>query len=397
MKLTAGLHLCNSCIDLALLRCHLIVPRHRQGLNFNGSLTMKSNFLIAVFIIIMLSRSLAVAGDEENDGGGFPQPFEEYGIEFHASLEFEYRTEEGFDDTEDASSSTTSSDSATLDLEFGYQPCDWFKGDLLITWDDETPLEIDEGFITVGDTETFPLFLTAGKLTLPFGLFETSMISDSLTQEIGEIKTYAGVLGVEWQGLYASTFIYDGSTIDGDDGGRDLKVFGAGAGYLYEEDDVVFMAGGGWVENIADADSFSEFLDEDNLHLKDSTPGAVVYSLLEYGPYTLVAEYVAALEHIEVIDEDEAVDLGRSEAWNTEISYSIEIEDVEVVTALTYGQSESLGDLLPKKRLGGGVTVFPRPYLKLAVEYLREYDYSVSKGGTGDEADIVTLQLGLEY
>ncbi len=358
---------------------------------------MKIIFPVFFFFIIMSSFNLAVAGDKEDDPGDFPQPLEEYGIEFHASLEFEYRTEEGFDDTEEASSSTTSSDSATLDLEFGYQPCDWFRGDLLITWDDETPLEIDEGFVTVGDTETFPLFLTAGKLTLPFGLFETSMISDPLTQEVGEIKTYATVLGVEWQGLYVSTFIYDGTTIDGDDDGRDLKVFGAGAGYLYENDDVVFTVGGGWIENLADADSFSEFLDEENLHLKDRSPGAVVYSLLEYGPLTLIAEYVAALEHVDVIDEDEAVDLGRSEAWNAEVSYSIEIEDVEAVAALTYGQSESLGDLLPKKRLGGGVTVFPRPYLKLAVEYLREYDYSVSKGGTGDEADIVTLQLGLEY
>jgi len=357
---------------------------------------MKNILLIAVFIIMFLSR-LAVAGDEENDADGFPQPFEEYGIEFHATVEFDYRTEEGFDDTEDARSSTTSSDSATLDLEFGYQPCDWFKGDLLITWDDETPLEIDEGFVTVGETETFPLFLAAGKLTLPFGLFETSMISDPLTQEMGEIKTYATVLGIEWRGLYASSFIYDGSTIDGDDDGRDLKVFGAGAGYLYEEDDVVFMAGGGWIENIADADSFSEFLDEDNLHLKDRSPGAVVYSLLGYGPLTLTAEYVAALEHVEVTDEDEVVDLGRSEAWNTEISYRIELEAVEAIAALTYGQSDSLGGLLPKKRLGGGITVFPLPYLKLAVEYLREYDYSVSKGGTGDEADVVTFQLGLEY
>ncbi len=136
-------------------------------------------------------------------------------------------------------------------------------------------------------------------------------------------------------------------------------------------------SGGGWVENIADADSFSEFLDEENLHLKDRTPGAVVYSLLEYGPLTLIGEYVAALEHIEVIDEDDTVDLGRSEAWNTEISFSHEIRNIEVIAALTYGQSDSLGDLLPKKRLGVGVTVLPRPYLKLAVEYLREYDYSV--------------------
>lgn len=370
--------------------------KHRQVLDFNGFLAMKTIFPVFFFLVIS-SCSLAVAGDKEDDAGAFPQPLEEYGIEFHASLEFEYRTEEGYDDTEDASSSTTTSDSATLDIEFGYQPCDWFRGDIFITWDDETPLEIDEGFVTLGDTETFPLFLTAGKLTLPFGLFETSMISDPLSQEVGEIKTYAVAIGIEWQGLYASTFIYDGSTIDGDDDGRDLKVFGAGAGYLYEQEDVVFMVGGGWVENLPDADSFSEFLDEEHLHLEDRSPGAVVYSLLEYSRLTLFAEYVSALEHIEVIDEDETVDLGRSEAWNAEISYSMEIEDVEAVAALSYGRSNSLGDLLPKKRLGGCITVFPFPYLKVAVEYLREYDYSVSKGGTGDEADIVTFQLGLQY
>ena len=342
----------------------------------------------------MFSGSQAAADDD--DTSGFPQPFEEYDIEFHATVEFDYRTEEGFDDTEDESSTTSNGD-ASLDLEFAYQPCDWFKGDLIISWDDETPLEIDEGFVTIGGAEGVPPFLTLGKLTLPFGLYETSMISDPLTQELGEIKTYAAVLGVEWQGLYASSFIYDGSTIDDDDDGRDLKVFGAGAGYLYEKDDLVFMAGGAWVENIADADSFSEFLDEDNLHLIDRSPGIVVYSLLEYGPVTLIADYVAALEHVDVIDEDEVIDLGRSEAWNTEISYNMEVMDIEASVALTYGQSDSLGDMLPKKRLGAGITIFPRPYLKLAAEYLREYDYSIGQGGTGDEADFVTFQLGLEY
>jgi len=359
---------------------------------------MKTFLLTFGFLLLaILSNGPASASDDEDDTGGFPQPLEEYGIEFHASLEFEYQTEEGFDDTEDASSSTTNSDSATLDLEFSYQPCDWFRGDLLITWDDETPLEIDEGFVTVGDTETFPLFLTAGKLTLPFGLFETSMISDPLTQEIGEIKTYAGVLGIEWQGLYASTFIYDGSTIDGDDDGRDLKVFGVSAGYLYEDDALVFMVGSGWIDNITDADSFSEFLHEERLQLKDRSPGAVIYSLIEYGPLTFSAEYVTALEHIEVIDEDEVEDLGRTEAWSTELSYSGEIVEAEFVVALSYGESDSLGDLLPEKRFGAGVSFSPLPYLNLACEYLREHDYPISRGGTGDEANIVTFQMELEY
>ena len=127
----------------------------------------------------MFSGSQATADDEENNTGGFPQPFEQYDIEFHATVELEYRTEEGFDDTEDESSTTSNGD-ASLDLEFAYQPCDWFKGDLIISWDDETPLEIDEGFVTIGGSEEFPSFLTLGKLTLPFGLYETSMISDPL-------------------------------------------------------------------------------------------------------------------------------------------------------------------------------------------------------------------------
>jgi len=369
-----------------------------SSLSPDGLLAMKATFLMTVFFCVAaFSGSPVFADDEGDDTGGFPQPLEEHGIELHAEVEFEYRTEEGFDNTEDESSATSNSDAASLDLEFSYQPCDWFRGDLLITWDDETPLEIDEGFVTIGGAETFPPFLSAGKLTLPFGLFETRMISDPLSQELGEIKTYAVVLGTEWQGLYASTFVYDGSTIDGDDDGRDLKVFGVGAGYLYEDDDLVLLAGGGWIENIADSDSFSEFLHEEKLNLKDRSPGVVVYSLLEYGPLTFSAEYISSLEHIEVIDEDEAVDLGRTEAWNTEISYSAEVVEAEVVVAFTYGESGSLGDLLPQKRLGGAVTVFPLPWLKLAFEYLREYDYSVSKEGTGDEANIVTFQLGLAY
>lgn len=359
---------------------------------------MKIILLIAgIFFSTLCFSADVIAADEEGDADAFARQLEEHGIEVHGAIEVEYRTEEGFDDTEDESSATSNTDEASLDLELGYQPCDWFRGDIFITWDDETPLEIEEGFITIGNTEFFPLFISAGKMTLPFGLYETEMISDSLTQELGELKTYSAVLGAEWQGLYASTFFYDGSTIDGDDDGRNLKVFGAGAGYLYEEEDLIIQAGGGWIENIADSDSFSEFLHEERLRLKNRSPGAVVYSLLGYGPVTLGIEFVTALEHIEVIDEEEAIDLGRSEAWATELSYSLEFSKIEFIMALAYGESDSMGDLLPKKRFGGAMTIFPLKYLKLGVEYLREHDYSVSKGGTGDEANIVTFQLGLEY
>ena len=76
---------------------------------------------------------------------------------------------------------------ATVELGLDAEITDWVNGHILLLYEeDDTPLCVDEGFITLGNLEKFPLYFAAGKMYVPFGAFETNMISDPLTLELGE-------------------------------------------------------------------------------------------------------------------------------------------------------------------------------------------------------------------
>jgi hypothetical protein len=77
---------------------------------------------------------------------------------------------------------------ATVELGLDAEITEWVNAHLLLLWeeDDTEPMDLDEGTITLGNLEKFPLYLTAGKMYVPFGAFESNMISDPLPLELGE-------------------------------------------------------------------------------------------------------------------------------------------------------------------------------------------------------------------
>ena len=78
---------------------------------------------------------------------------------------------------------------ATFELGISSQVTDWVEaGGTLLYEEDETDLEVDTGYITLANADVSPLFLTAGQIYVPFGAFETHMVSDPLTLEIGETR-----------------------------------------------------------------------------------------------------------------------------------------------------------------------------------------------------------------
>jgi hypothetical protein len=106
---------------------------------------------------------------------------------------------------------------ATAKLDFGIQFNDWTMGSLVIEYDNglntlyltsegfEEPVDrinLDQAFITVGDIQKLPPFLTAGRMVVPFGVStgnpvaDTPTIDDPLTIEVFETKEEAILFGV---------------------------------------------------------------------------------------------------------------------------------------------------------------------------------------------------------
>lgn len=100
---------------------------------------------------------------------------------------------EGFDGT---SANDVLLNTAELDLEFSVN--DWTRAGLVIEYDDGKDISflstggfeesvdrinLDTAFITIGDPQRFPPYLTAGRIILPFGISTGNPVADVLTIE----------------------------------------------------------------------------------------------------------------------------------------------------------------------------------------------------------------------
>ncbi len=285
---------------------------------------------------------------------------------------------------------------ATAALDFDVNLHQYVSAHLLFLWeeDDTEPVDIDEGYIMLGNTEFFPVYFQVGKLYVPFGCFESNMISDPLTLEMGEARESAGVLGVELNGFYSSVYAFNGDVNEsGSDDG--IKCFGLNAGFTFENDDFSFDIGAGWINSIAAADNLADALPGE---IEDYVAGYTAHATFNLKGFTLIGEYLAAADDFEASELAWKSDGAQPKSWNLEAAYTLAIADHETVFALAWqGTQEALALELPEDRYIGSVSVGIIDGLSFSVEYAHDKDYDKSDGGTGNNADTITTQLSLEF
>lgn len=128
--------------------------------------------------------------------------------------------------------------------------------------------------------------------------------------------------------------------------------------------------------------------------LKDYVGGFTGHVILTFSPFMVIGEYVAAMDDI-AFTNDPTKEAPR--AYNIEIGYSFELMGKEATGGVGYQGTDKFGGILPKTRLLASIGVGLGKNVGMALEYAHDEDYDVSDGGTGDEADIVTVQLALEF
>ena len=285
---------------------------------------------------------------------------------------------------------------ATVALDIDINLHKYVAAHILLLWeeDDTEPVDLDEGYIVIGNTEHFPLFLQVGKLYVPFGNFESHMLSDPLTLELGETRETATILGVEYKGLYAGVYAFNG---DIDESGDDdeIKCFGLNAGYAFETETFSLDIGGGWVNNLGDSDTLSDTLPKE---IKNYVGGLTAHAIFSWQGFTLIGEYLGATDDFEVDELEFKGNGAEPKTWNIELGYTFEIANHETVMALAYqGSDEALALELPKERYLGSFGIGLIDGLSLAAEYAHDKDYDKKDGGSGKSADTVTMQLALEF
>ena len=286
-------------------------------------------------------------------------------------------------------------DLATLELGLDVALTDFFSGFALLKWEEDggEGVFLDEGGITLGNVDEYGVAVTIGKLYIPFGVYETGMISDPLTLDLGETREGA-IVGEFGRGGFRGAAYTFNSAI-GDDADDDMiDAFGVMTGYAYEADAVSVDVSAGWISNLTSSGGFSGYLDDAGIVLLDDyTAGATVSVVVNIADFTLIGEYLTTLDDDYLVTES-----SQPVTWSLEFGYGFDLSGHGASVAATYQGTDEAAILgLPETRIGVAFGFDIIDGLGIAFEYVHDEDYSISDGGTGESADAVTCQLALEF
>ncbi len=358
------------------------VNRFFKIINQEGVLQMQQRKLIAALAagLLCLIGATQTMADEKKE-----ELLEK--VKDHISMYGAIEVEAGWsEDFKGASESDITL--ATAEIGFEAKLTEWASATLNLEWDDdEDKIDVDEAFISLGNTEKFPVSGQAGRFVVPFGVFAGSTIADPLTMQAFETKEDAVMVGVEFEGLHAGIYVFNGDTNEGE-GDDTIEHFGAHVGYTLQNDTLDINAHLGYLSSVIDSDELSE-----NLDLTANYVGGLAAQVsVKVAGVGLIGEYITAIDDYQPIDRDSS----KPKAYSTEASYSLEL-GLPLLFALVYSGTDDLVGIFPETRLAAIAGVELAEGLGLKLEYSHDTDYDVADGGTGEEADAVTVQLAYEF
>ena len=268
--------------------------------------------------------------------------------------------------------STNSVDVGTAEVGIAVEVNDWTSAELELDYDaDVGKVDVDTATATLGPPDG-PWSLTAGKLTLPFGTYETGMISDPVTLELGETGDVAAVFEVSSGGLSVSLFGLYGER-------EKFENFGVSVGYSVETgtwpsalDLSVSYINEIRSDSVADSEAFSEL------------PGMAASATVRAGHTSLTVEYVKAL------DEQNG---SEPSAWMVEARFEFEFLGKRAAVAAGYQATHEAADLdLPERRMLLGLAVELIEGVGFSMEWKQDEAY-----GSDDRDTTITGLLALKF
>ncbi len=280
----------------------------------------------------------------------------------------------------------------TVELGIGVEVSDWVKGEVVLLWEQgEGPVDVDTATVTIGPPEG-AWSLTGGQLYIPFGVFETNLISDPLTLDIGETRQTAFQLDGSAGALSGSVFVFKGDNME--DGDNLIQGFGFAAGYSVETDSFELGLNLSYTNDLGDSDG----LEVEGAEGYDRVAGISASAMLTIGSISVLGEYLGAMDTFGA-DYVAFGDYGaKPSAWMVEVAYGFELAGKEATLAASYQTTdEALALELPKKRMLIGLSSEVMDGLSLGVEWARDTDYGADEGGSGEHTDNFTVQLAAEF
>ena len=260
--------------------------------------------------------------------------------------------------------STVSAGVGTAELGIAAAINDEWGGEILVENDDGT-IALADAFLTYEPAGT-ALSASAGQQGVPFGVYDTNMISDPATKVLGDTSGVSLVLGGEAGQLNWNFF-----ALQPEEDGRFADNYGVAAGFATGGEGAEFGLDVSWINGVANA------LDIEGMAV--SARGSI-------GPASALVEYVTTLD----APEDGAT----PSAWSAEVTYGFDLMGREATLAAGAGGSDEGEDVedLAETLMLLGVSVGVWENVGIGVEWLQSEGY----GGGGTD-DAITVLLAAEF
>ena len=251
---------------------------------------------------------------------------------------------------------------------------------------EEDDIDVDEAVISL--TSPGQLFgqtpsVHVGRMYVPFGMFNSYMISDPLTLEIGETQDTAALFALEGDLWVFKTGIFNGDT-DADGDNNHIDNFVASLELMPVEN---LAFGVSYINDLAESDN--ELVQDATLY-SSNVAGASAFLSAQCGQFGLELEYLTALDDFDsaLVAIGEDLTGKRPEAWNLELTW---MPTEKIQLAARYEEANDFQDDV--KRYGATASYGLHEHVVVALEYLRS-DADVAMD---DTVDVVTAQLALEF
>lgn len=373
--------------------------------------------VLLIFGMVFLVSSPVYAGEVEDlykrveqleetvkkQGEGTKDPLGELRekVTFSGAVELDYSYTDPKDITDQNSDSTSDLDVGTVELGAEVRFHEWVTGNFILkgeNLDDNDRVFWDEVTITI-QKEGFPLYFVGGKRAQPFGVFNSHLISDPITQDCYEVARSGATVGFthDFLELDISATVYKGEVLAD-------KLTEAGYGWGRDPnpnpdptDDVT-----SYILNIsmapAEGLNMSAYFDsEPGQGGRNETAGAAIEYAI--GPVTFDVEYIAALNRERNATANKEY---RESAWFGAIAFQV-ADPLEIAARYEVFEDDIDGDqdghLENRYLIGANYTLFKKDNFSatLMLEYRRS-NYEKSAGGTAhDNMDEIFARIAVGF
>jgi hypothetical protein len=317
-----------------------------------------------------------------------------------------------FDDSEMKQEKENDSALATVEIGIDAELNPSVQGHVLLLWEEGETENIndfmDEGTITIANPDRCPYSLTAGKMYLPFGSFESNFISDPMTLELGEINDTAVHIGYQKDSVDISLGVFNG---DVNRTGKDNEIdsYFANMSMTYAYGSYTTAFGISYISNLADTDGLEGAIDPDAEELERPSfiDGMGIFMKVDMNAWFLSAEYLGAIDDfVKGYFIDSAINSSGSIRPNT---YNVEFgwqTRKKALMSLKYEKSKDMeineNFNLPEKRYGVCLSYELYEDVSLSFEYLhekyeREYLHANDEIPNRGKNEIITAQLAISF